>query len=214
VIEFELKRSGILFVVSAPSGGGKSTIIRELLANDATLSYSISGTTRAARSDEQEGREYYFYSIEDFQRLIDEDRLYEYALVHGNYYGTLKSEVDSKLHAGGDVILDLDVQGSVELKKKAPECVSIFILPPSLATLEKRLRGRGSDEEETIQRRLLNARTELRMAERYDYVLVNRVLTETIEQMKTIIAAERFRASRLTVRDSLGSLLVSAGSEA
>ncbi len=207
MIEFELKRTGMLIVVSAPSGGGKSTIIRALLEADSSLDYSISATTREPREGEEDGREYHFYTIEQFKQLVEEDGFYEYAEVHGNYYGTPREEVDSKLEAGKDVILDLDVQGSMRLHKMVRDCTTIFILPPSMATLEKRLRGRGQDSEEAIQRRLENARGEVRMADQYDYILVNRDLPETIENMKTIIEAQRFRASRMVVRDGFGTVL-------
>ncbi len=209
MIEFELKRTGMLIVVSAPSGGGKSTIIRALLDADSSLDYSISATTRPRRGEEEDGREYRFLSLDQFKQLVQEDAFYEYAEVHGNYYGTLREEVDAKLEEGKDVILDLDVQGSMRLRKSVRDCTTIFILPPSMATLEKRLRGRGEDSEEAIQRRLENARNEVRMAAQYDYILVNRDLTDTIENMKTIIEAQRFRASRVMVRDGFGTVLAS-----
>lgn len=203
----------MLIVISAPSGGGKSTILRALLDEDSSLSYSISATTRPARRNEEHGKDYFFYSIEEFQQLVDQDAFYEYAQVHGNYYGTLKSEVDARLARGLDVLLDIDVQGSLKLKSEVPDCVTIFILPPSMATLEKRLRDRGLDQDEAIQRRLANARGEVRMADRYDYFLVNRNLKETIANMHTIIKAQRFRAARLILRDGGGSVLVSSSSE-
>ncbi len=214
MIEFELNRSGILFVISAPSGGGKSTIIRALLDNDSTLSYSISATTRPSRRGEKTGKEYHFLSKEEFEKLIKEDAFLEYATVHGNYYGTPKSEIDNRLQKGQDVILDLDVQGSQRVKKAFQDSVTIFILPPSLATLERRLRERGLDDEDAIKNRLANARTELRMADRYDYVIVNRQLDETIQTIKSVIAAERQKAHRLTLKDALGAILMSSFSDA
>lgn len=214
MIEFELKRTGLLIVVSAPSGGGKSTIIRALLASENHLSYSISATTRRPRHNEIHGRDYYFYSEEEFRRLIAEDAFLEYATVHDNFYGTLRSEVDRLTAAGQDVILDVDVQGSLAIKRQNPDCTSIFVLPPSMATLEKRLRERGSDDEDVIRRRLINARGEVRMAERYDYILVNRELEDTLRNVRTIIAAQRFRSSRVHIRDSKESLLASASGEA
>lgn len=207
MIEFELKRTGMLIVVSAPSGGGKSTIIRALLEADDSLDYSISATTRSPRADEEDGRDYHFLSIDQFRDLVDQEGFYEYAEVHGNFYGTPRRQVDEKLELGKDVILDIDVQGSMRLRKTVRDCTTIFILPPSMATLEKRLRGRASDSEETIQRRLENARGEVRLADQYDYILVNRELPETIANMQTIIQAQRFRASRMIVRDGFGTVL-------
>lgn len=213
MIEFELQRTGLLMVVSAPSGGGKSTIIKSLLDKDPSLTYAVSATTRPPRRGESHGSHYYFYSQDEFRSLIEHDMFYEHALVHGNYYGTLKSEVDRKLREGQDIILDLDVQGSLNLKKSMPEAASVFILPPSIATLEKRLRDRGLDEEDVIRRRLANARGEVRMADRYDYILVNRDLDETIGNMKTILMAERFRSARLVLKDGRGGVLLSSSSE-
>lgn len=210
MLEFHLKRSGMLIVVSAPSGGGKSTILRTLLKEDATLSYSISATTRRAREGEVEGRDYYFMNVEEFKRLIDEDAFFEWAIVHGNYYGTLKREVEAKIADGRDVILDIDVQGSLALKQDYPDSVLIFVLPPSIATLERRLRARGLDDEATMQVRLNNARSELRRSPEYDFVIVNRKLDDTIRSIRTIIDAERHRSTRLTLRDALGEVLMAA----
>ncbi|CAN5355639.1 guanylate kinase [soil metagenome] len=212
MIEFEIKRTGMLIIISAPSGGGKSTILRALLDLDSSLSYSVSATTRPSRSTEEHGKDYFFYQQDEFERLRDEGAFYEHAMVHGNYYGTLRTEVDAKLNAGKDVLLDVDVQGSLALKQDHPDCTTIFILPPSIAMLERRLRGRASDTEEVIQRRLANARGEVRMADRYDYILVNRELDETIQNVRLIIKAQRFRSSRITLKDSFGSVLASAAS--
>lgn len=207
MIDFEAKTDGQLVILSAPSGGGKSTILRALLAADSHLAYSVSATTRPARPTEIHGKDYYFTPIDEFRRLIDQNAFYEYFEVHGNFYGTLKSEVDSKLAAGKDVLLDVDVKGSMRLKQMMPECLNIFILPPSLAVLEARLRGRASDSEEVIQRRLINAEGEIRMADRYDYILINRDLTQTVEDVRLIIRAQQFRASRIVLKDSLGKPL-------
>ncbi len=206
MIEFQLHRSGILFLISAPSGGGKSTVLKEILKADPSLSYSISATTRDPREGEVDGEHYHFKTLEEFKRLTAADAFIEYASVHGNYYGTLKSEVDAKLEAGHDVILDIDVQGSLKMKDERPETVLIFILPPSIATLEKRLRSRGLDEERAIRLRLENARNEIRYAQLYDYVLVNERLERTIEHIQQIIEAERARTARITVTDALGEI--------
>lgn len=202
MIEFLLHRPGILFVLSAPSGGGKSTILKAILESDASVSYSISVTTRPRREGEQEGREYHFRTVEEFEELLRQDAFIEHAKVHGNYYGTLKSEVDRRVAEGQDVLLDIDVQGSLALKKQRPEMVSIFVLPPSIATLERRLRGRGLDDEETMRLRLENARNEIRYARHYDYMLVNQELGATIETIRQIIAAERCRSNRIDIKDA------------
>lgn len=214
MVEFELKRSGMLIVLSAPSGGGKSTILRKLMDEDESLHYAISATTRPQREGEMDGEDYFFLSIEDFQARIDENAFYEYAQVHGNYYGTLKTEVDSKLGMGQDVILDIDVQGSKSIKSDRPDAVTVFVLPPSIATLEKRLRQRGLDNEEAMQVRLNNARTEMRESPNYDYVIVNRRLDVTIQRIRTIIEAERHRAFRLTLKDALGEILMASAAQA
>lgn len=206
MIEFQLNREGILFVISAPSGGGKSTVLRAVLKADSTLSYSVSATTRAPRTGEVDGEDYYFHTEEEFERLIAEDAFIEYAKVHGHYYGTLREEVARKLADRKDVILDIDVQGSLELKEERPDTVTIFILPPSIATLEKRLRSRGLDNEETMRLRLENARNEIRFAQRYDYVMVNEDLGRTIETIRNIIEAERCRTHRIAVNDALGEV--------
>ncbi|MEO8376226.1 MAG: guanylate kinase [Candidatus Sumerlaeota bacterium] len=210
LIEFELRRTGMLTIISAPSGGGKSTLLRALLAAEPSLYYSISATTRTRRAPETHGKDYFFYSEDEFSHLRDNKGFYEWAVVHGNLYGTLKSEVDSKLSQGRDVIMDIDVNGSMRMKKEVPDCTTIFILPPSMVTLEKRLRERGTDDEATIQRRLTNAREEVRAAFRYDYILVNQDLDKTVQSMRNIITAQRFRASRTMIQDSKGSVLAPA----
>lgn len=206
MIEFQLNRDGILFVLSAPSGGGKSTILREILKADPSLEYSVSVTTRAPRGDEQDGREYHFRSAEEFKRLQAGDSFIEWAVVHGNYYGTLRGEVDQRLGMGADVILDIDVQGSLKLKKERPDTVLVFVLPPSIATLEKRLRSRGLDDDRAVRTRLDNARHEIKYANLYDYVLVNERLEETIEGIQRVIEAERQRAHRMIINDALGEI--------
>jgi len=211
LIEFEIKRTGMLIVVSAPSGGGKSTILRALLDSDNSLVYSVSATTRERRTVEADGKDYFFHHESEFEDLIRQNAFYEYARVHGNMYGTLKTEVDAKLAAGKNVLLDLDVQGSLKLKRDVPDCTTIFVLPPSMAELERRLRGRGSDTEEVIQRRLVNARGEVKFADRYDYMLMNVDLQKTVDNMRAIIRAQYFRASRTLVRDGFGNVMQSAG---
>lgn len=206
MIEFQLTRKGILFVVSAPSGGGKSSILRALLDRDPTISYSVSATTRPPRSTEIDGEAYHFKSVDEFESLIEQDAFLEYANVHGNLYGTLRSGIDKRVSEGQDIVLDIDVQGSLQLKRQRPSTVLIFVLPPSIATLEKRLRNRGLDDEDVMRVRLGNARKEIRYARRYDYVLVNEDLEETIVRISKVIEAERWRSSRLRVHDALGEV--------
>lgn len=206
MIEFQLSRSGILFVVSAPSGGGKSTILRRLLEKDSSITYSVSATTRPPRRTEVDGQDYHFKTVEEFESLIGEGAFLEHAKVHGNYYGTLKSEVDRQVAQRKDIVLDIDVQGSLALKRVRPSTVLVFVLPPSIATLERRLRSRGLDDDQAVALRLRNAREEIRHAPRYDYALVNEDLDATIERVQQIIEAERWRTHRLKVHDALGEV--------
>lgn len=208
MLEFHLKRTGVLVIISAPSGGGKSTILRELLKKDDELGYSISATTRPRREGEEHGRDYFFYDEPTFERMVAEGAFYEWARVHGHLYGTLKAEVDAKLNAGKDVLLDIDVQGSKRLKELRADAVTIFILPPSIATLAKRLKSRGLDNDDQMALRLNNARAEMRESPNYDYVLTNRRLEKTISTIRTIIEAERHRTFRLTLKDALGEVLM------
>ncbi len=206
MIEFHLKRRGILFLISAPSGGGKSTVLRSLIQSDKSLHYAISATTRTKRSDEVDGEHYHFKSLDQFKDLIDEEAFIEYALVHGNYYGTLYKETQNRLDSEEDVIIDADVQGSLVIKERMPDTITIFILPPSIATLEKRLRSRGTDAEEQLSVRLANAREEVRYASLYDYVIVNSDIQRTIIGIQQIVEAERRKAHRMSVTDALGEI--------
>lgn len=211
MLEFETKHSGQVIILSAPSGGGKSTILRALLDSDPSFSYSISATTRTPRRDEINGKNYYFMSRDEFIQIRQDGGFYESFEVHGNLYGTLRTEVDNKLEEGMDVLLDVDVQGSIRLKQVIEDCTSIFILPPSMATLEKRLRARGTDEETEIRRRMTNAREEVKLAPTYDYNLVNDDLDKTIENVKTIIHAQKFRSNRVRIHNALGELVTPGG---
>lgn len=166
-------RRGRLFIISGPSGSGKSTIVRNLLSSIPTMEYSVSTTTRPMRAGETNGVEYHFTNVEEFRRLIDAGEFIEHAQVHGNYYGTRYSTVERTLAAGRDLLLDIDVQGAREIRKRAPEAISIFLMPPSMRTLEQRLRARATDTDETIAARLRNAEQEMLQAKDYDYVIVN-----------------------------------------
>jgi guanylate kinase len=187
--------AGILFIISAPSGSGKSTLVAQLRSLVEGLDFSISWTTRAPRGSETDGREYHFTTRETFQQMIAADEFLEWAEVFGNYYGTARSALDHAHAAHKDLLLDIDVQGAMQIMKKLPEAVSIFILPPSPEVLEKRLRNRSEAEhvtsEDVIQRRLSQARNELECVWDYSYALVNDVLDEAVAEMRAIVLSER-----------------------
>ena len=180
-------------MVSAPSGTGKSTILAEVLERVPDIRFAVSHATRAARPGEGDGVDYHFVSRERFEELIEEDAFFEWADVHGDLKGTSKAELE-RAHADGmDLLLDLDVQGALHVKEKMPDCVQIFILPPSFEELEKRLRGRAQDPEKAIRRRLARAEGEIRHLGRYDYVVVNDDLDRSVETIVGIIRAARAR---------------------
>lgn len=204
-----LDPEGMLIVLSSPSGGGKSSICRALLAADGQLEYSISVTSRPRRADELDGKDYYFVSENEFYGMVEQGLFYEWAKVHGNLYGTRRDLVDEKLSQGKDVVLDLDVSGSLAIKKLNEKAVLIFVLPPSLRVLADRLRKRNTDREEVIQKRLLNARFEINFAHKYDYAVVNEDLQQTIATIRRIIDAERHSAKHQKVRITEEDALVS-----
>lgn len=187
---------GLLLVVSAPSAGGKGTILKELFQRNGNLRMSVSATTRQPRAGEEHGKHYYFINCEEFQQLIDSGKMLEYAEYVGNLYGTPKGPVDQWLGEGYDVVLEIEVQGGAQIKKIVPDCVSVFITPPSLEVLEKRLRGRGTEEEGTILKRLATARQELTQAGNYDYVVVNDRLEDAVDDMLAILRSEKLRYAR------------------
>ncbi|WP_260734656.1 guanylate kinase [Tunturiibacter lichenicola] len=187
--------AGILFIISAPSGSGKSTLVSQLRTLVEGLDFSISYTTRALRGSETDGREYHFTTREEFERMIGAGDFLEWAEVFGNYYGTAVSALSHAKDAGKDLLLDIDVQGAVQVMKKLPEAVSIFILPPSPEVLERRLRNRSAAEHVTsemvIQSRLAEARNELKQMWDYKYALVNDVLDEAVAELRAIVLCER-----------------------
>lgn len=191
--------SGIVYIVSAPSGSGKSTLTGEMLRVVPSLEFSISYTTRRPRGSERNGVEYFFVMREDFERMIRSDDFLEYASVFGDYYGTSRHFVDAAKSRGNDLLLDIDVQGAAQVKKRLPQAVSIFILPPSRSELERRLRRRSQAEnmveEAVITRRLNTAGREIENYPAYDYILVNDQLEHSIDELKAIILAERIRRS-------------------
>ena len=190
-------------VVSGPSGVGKSSFVQELLVAGLDLKYSVSATTRTRRQHEREGVDYFYLGREEFRRRVEAGEFVEWAEVHGELYGTLRSETDRWLKAGNNVLLDIDVQGGRAVRKVYPDGVFIFVLPPSLASLEERLRGRGTDSEERIRLRLENARREIALVGEYDYAVVNADLKTAYGQVASIIVAETCRASR-RIESALG----------
>lgn len=193
-----LDRRGILFVLSSPSGAGKTTLSRRLLADDAGVTLSISATTRPPRPKEVEGRDYFFVSDKRFTEMISQGELLEHAQVFGHRYGTPRGPVEAAIDAGRDVLFDVDWQGAQQLRQSdlGPLVVTLFILPPSIAALEERLRARGQDSDEVIAGRMARARDEISHWAEYDYVLINDDLPECYSRIETIVAAERQRRDR------------------
>ena len=184
---------GTLYIVTAPSGAGKTTLVHAVLEREPGLALSISYTTRAPRPGEVDGRDYRFVSREEFLRLRDRGELLEWAEVHGNYYGTSRTWIETQLQQDRDVLLEIDWQGARQVRRMFPHAVSIFILPPSLEALEARLRGRGTDSEATIARRLAAAREEMRHVEEFDYVIINDRLERAIDELTAVVRAARLR---------------------
>ncbi|MCQ2374011.1 MAG: guanylate kinase [Phascolarctobacterium sp.] len=189
-------QQGLLLVVSGPSGAGKGTICNLLREQMPELGYSISATTRQPRVGEVDGKNYFFKTVEQFKEMIAKSELLEYAEVYGNFYGTPRQFVMNQLQDGKDVLLEIDIQGALQVKKSFPEGVFVFIVPPSLKVLSERLHGRGTDTEEVIQKRLSCTVDELGYAPAYDYVLVNEVAEAEADKLLSIMKAERNRSSR------------------
>lgn len=204
-----LKRRGFMLVLSSPSGGGKTTIAKKLLQYDDNLTLSVSCTTRDPRPKEIEGVDYYFIKKEEFEQRAEQKDFYEYELVYGNYYGTPKKKVDQSLNYGIDVLFDIDWQGTRRLISKArSDVVSIFILPPSMEELERRLSGRGQDSEQVVRERMQRAANEISHYDEYDYVIVNRTIEESLLKVNHILKAERLRRVRQhSLKEYVDSLL-------
>ena len=192
----QINRKGMLLIISGPSGTGKGTLIKKLMDSDPSIRFSCSATTRAPRPGEVEGVHYYFLDAEAYEKLLAEDAFVEHATVHGNRYGTLKSEVQEKLEAGMNVLLDIDPQGALSVMEKAEDYVSVFILPPSFKTLRVRLHTRNTDDPVEIERRLGNARGEVNNMGRYQYAVVNDDLELAFAQLQSIVNAEKQRTTR------------------
>lgn len=194
----KISRKGLMLVLSSPSGAGKSTISRAILERDEHIYMSVSATTRKMRQGEVDGVDYYFISEREFLGQAVDHQFLEHAEVFGNMYGTPKGPVYEKLDDGKDILFDIDWQGTEQLKKRcSKDVVSVFILPPSMAELEKRLRGRGQDSEEVIQNRMSKAASEISHWDSYDYILINKDLEETIDKVHNILKAERANKRRL-----------------
>jgi guanylate kinase len=192
--------TGCLFIVSAPSGAGKTSLVAALLAADPLVKKSTSYTTRPPRPGEVNGRHYHFVQTDEFDSMLDRGDLLEHALVHGNRYGTSRHAVEADCAAGTDVLLEIDWQGAAQIRRLKPEAVSVFVLPPSLAILEHRLRGRGQDTPEVIATRLAAARGEISHAGEFDYVIINDDFDRAAQDLISIIRAERLRRPRQLAR--------------
>ena len=186
---------GKTFIISGPSGVGKGTIVKALMESRDDVFLSVSATTREPRTGEIDGVHYRFIDVERFRRLIEEDAFLEYAEYVGNFYGTPKKYVDEAMNAGKDVILEIDVQGAMQVSSKRPDAITIFVVPPSWAVLEQRLRDRGTDSEEKLQMRLVRAKVELQAASSYAYMVINDTVEEAVREVNAIMLAEHCRPS-------------------
>ena len=197
MVDTEIKRRGLMLVLSSPSGAGKTTISRRLLDTDGNLSLSISATTRPARPGEVEGQDYYFVDKAKFDAMVDAGELLEHALVFGNNYGTPRGPVEQALETGRDVLFDIDWQGTQQVREAAREdLVSVFILPPSTAELERRLYARAQDSEDVVRGRMAKAADEMSHWAEYDYIIINDDVDKSVEQVEAILTAERLKRER------------------
>ncbi len=194
---------GHLYIVTAPSGAGKTTLVRRLLENDPGVRVSVSHTTRAPRAGERDGCEYHFIGVQEFLDKVGSGGFLEWAQVHGNYYGTSTSGIEATLHAGQDVLLEIDWQGAQQVRRVFPEAIGIFILPPSLDELERRLRARATDSDETIARRVAAAREEMRHVDEFDYVIINDDLQRALHDLLAVVQVARLRCPVQRQRHSI-----------
>ncbi|MBW7901359.1 MAG: guanylate kinase [Rhodocyclaceae bacterium] len=194
--------SGHLYIVSAPSGAGKTTLVRMLLTNDSGIRLSVSYTTRAPRPGEEHGREYNFTDLATFRGMAERGEFLEWAEVHGNCYGTSRPWIEAEMAAGRDVLLEIDWQGAQQVRRQFPAAIGVFVLPPSLAELERRLTGRGTDSAEVIARRLAAAREEMRHVPEFDYVIINDELQRALGDLLSVVHASRLRLENQRARHS------------
>ena len=187
---------GLLIVISGASGTGKGTVCKKILNDLPAVAYSISATTREPRPGETDGKEYYFLGRDEFKSWIADGKFLEYAQVYGNFYGTPLNKIEERLNRGEDILLEIDVQGALNVKKKCPEGIFIFLLPPSLEELKRRIKGRGTETPASLERRLKNAVAEIKIGLEYDYVVVNDTIENAAEKIKAILTAERCKVSR------------------
>lgn len=187
-------KKGLLIVISGASGTGKGTVCKELLARERGVAFSVSATSRAPREGEQDGREYYFRTRAEFEAMIAEGAFLEYADVYGNYYGTPLAPIEARRSAGEDILLEIDTQGALNVMERCPDGTFIFLLPPSLEELRRRITGRGTESEESLARRFAAARDEIRLGRRYRYAVLNDTVEDATARIQTILAAERLRA--------------------
>lgn len=191
---------GTLFIVTAPSGAGKTTLVSGLLTRDPLVSLSVSYATRAPRPGEVDGQHYHFVDVPTFRALRDKGEFLEWAEVHNNYYATSKTWLESQISSGKDILLEIDWQGAQQVRKVFPQAVGVFILPPSVEELERRLRGRGTDSEEVIARRVLGARGEMRHVAEFDYVIINEDLSAALDDLVAVVRASRLRYANQEAR--------------
>ena len=193
---------GHLYIVAAPSGAGKTTLVRMLLERDPAIRLSISCTTRTPRCGEEDGREYHFVDVPSFIDRVSQGEFLEWAEVHGNYYGTSRRWIEAEMTAGRDVLLEIDWQGAQQVRKAFPEAIGVFILPPSLPALKERLAGRGTDSAEVIARRIAAARDEMRHVDEFDYVIINDDLQQALGNLLSVVSASRLQYSTQRQRHS------------
>ena len=200
---------GRIFVISAPSGGGKSSLISRVLKTVSGLTLTTSHTSRPPRKGERDGREYHFVSHADFLAMRGKGQFVEWVRLHGHLYGTSRKELDTLLKEGRDILLDIDIRGAASVADIYPDAISVFVLPPSLEVLEERLRKRGSEDEEQVQTRLKTAKREVKAARRYRYCIINRSLDKAASELEAVVLAERLRLSPSALREILGEILSS-----
>lgn len=197
---------GKLYIISAPSGAGKTSLVKQLISDLEHLTVSVSHTTRKMRAGEFQGKDYFFSTVADFKKMISEGDFLEYAQVFDNFYGTSQQSVEMNLNAGNDVILEIDWQGAQQVRKMLPDCVSIFILPPSIQILQQRLENRGQDDKKVIDRRMQDAVKEISHCDEFDYLLVNDDFNQALSELKSIVISHRLENHRQL--KSLAALLI------